>query len=47
MVLIVLVFAVFLLINMPIAFTIGISASLFFLQQSTIPFALTGAADGN
>ena len=40
MLLIVLSFIVLLLINMPIAFTIGISASLFFLQQSTIPFSL-------
>ncbi|MFQ3619722.1 MAG: TRAP transporter large permease [Spirochaetales bacterium] len=38
--LIILLFLIFLLINMPIAFTIGISASIFFLQQSTIPFSL-------
>jgi TRAP-type transport system large permease protein len=33
-------FVVFLALGMPIAFTIGISASVFFLQQQTLPFSL-------
>jgi tripartite ATP-independent transporter DctM subunit len=40
MVLIIAAFAFLLMINMPIAFTIGISSSLFFFQQSSVPFPL-------
>lgn len=40
MLLVVSVFAVLLTLGMPIAFTIGISASMFFLQQHTLPFSL-------
>ena len=40
MILIVATFFILLLINMPIAFTIGISSSLFFFQQSSVPFPL-------
>lgn len=34
-------FVILLGLGMPIAFTIGISASMFFLQQHTLPFSLT------
>ena len=35
------VFAVLLVLGMPIAFTIGISASVFFPIQETLPYSLT------
>lgn len=41
MTLIVIVFVVLLLINMPIAFTIGIAGTVFFLTSDMIPFSIT------
>ncbi len=40
MLLVLIVFMVLLMLNMPIAFTIGISASTYILQQPTLPFSL-------
>ncbi|MBE3126911.1 MAG: TRAP transporter large permease subunit [Candidatus Atribacteria bacterium] len=40
MVLVFLLFAVFLLLGMPVAFAIGISGFIFFIQQPTLPFTM-------
>ncbi len=40
MLLVLIMFVVFMLVNMPIAFTIGISASLFVILQPTIPYSI-------
>ena len=41
MLLVIIVFTILLMLNMPIAFTIGISASMYILQQPMLPFSLT------
>ena len=40
MLLVLIAFVVFLLLGMPVAFAIGISGSLFFIQQSTLPVTI-------
>lgn len=40
MLLVMIVFTILLMLNMPIAFTIGISASMYILQQPMLPFSL-------
>jgi TRAP-type transport system large permease protein len=41
MLLVMIVFTILLMLNMPIAFTIGISSSMYILQQPMLPFSLT------